>query len=288
MRGLPPPCLAFRGVRRLVGGVGAELAPALGVSSAPRARLRPWAGCMVACSKPWLTYVTTNRRGRRYFGCSEEARWTARKRTGWPWTRADLKSVRVLRFGLAELAAYEAELTGLLDAFREDGGIELARGACYAMEQLGTVVAAEIEQLVVHLAEGTADLAKPNGSHLPERVRCFAKLQHWRLGGKGEKLPIRMQSNLLPASSKISRYSRPVCCNAPDVVEGGWCQWWEGSGWNKVNKHVRCAATCSAGASGASTGGTTGTRARPSRRSSRPRTRQPSHAPSPSPRPRSC
>jgi len=30
VRGLPPPCLAFRGVRRLVGGVGAELAPALG------------------------------------------------------------------------------------------------------------------------------------------------------------------------------------------------------------------------------------------------------------------
>ena len=139
-----------------------------------------------------------------------EAGWTERKRDGWPWIGSTPK-IRVLRRGLGELVAYKLELAGLLEAVQEDGGIELARGACYAAAQLGVTMALEVRRLLERLEDGTADLARPNGAHLSLRVRChllgrcFKCSHRWFRGHRCPAVP----AELPPLDAPVEPKPRP-------------------------------------------------------------------------------
>ena len=128
-----------------------------------------------------------------------EAGWTERKRDGWPWIGSTPK-IRVLRRGLGELVAYKLELAGLL--------VELARGACYAAAQLGVTMALEVRRLLERLEDGTADLARPDGAHLPRRVRChllgrcFKCSHRWFRGHRCPAVPAELPPLDAPVEPK--------------------------------------------------------------------------------------
>lgn len=169
---------------------------------------------MVRQVQTWLAYIASNRRGRRYFGVCLEAGWTERKRDGWPWV-GPAPTIRVLRRDLRELEAYKLELAGLLQAFQEDEGVELARGACCATAQLGVTMAAEVRRLLERLEDGTADLARPNGAYLPPRVRCHLlgrcfKCRHrWFRGHRCPAVPAELPPLDAPVEPKPRPKSKP-------------------------------------------------------------------------------
>jgi hypothetical protein len=160
----------------------------------------------------WLLYCA-KRGKRRYFGICDDLGWKERCKDGWPWLgplgpetgEPDILDV------LDDL--YEAlwrELECTLDALREDGCYDHARGACFAFEVFFGPVKVEIKKLQAMRPA----LGSRRTDELPYRVLCHVRNLCYKCLGRWSKFhwkscPGVLSVNPAPAAAPAAPKPEP-------------------------------------------------------------------------------